>query len=249
MLYQHIWLLAKAAEQTFLSAIIHFPLAARSESSPEYHSCKVTLYFPNQTGVYGRFFLLAKKVGSKQAIHHVSCKSKDGSRQSDFPIKILTGLENWFSHTLDRPRLEDKIHAGVAPKIAKIIEIQLKNGDLVTLAGLLFWKDILHFERCVCSSFRWSHLNCFCQRDASPMFMCGNFDKENHEFFFCFFSPSLWLCAFNTYHWRLVVVTFRWVGSLSKLSALSEMGQSPSLFALRHRFHLATVEERVSKKN
>ena len=29
--------------------------------------------------------------------------------------------------------------------------------------------------------------------------------------------------------------TFRWVGSLSKLSALSEMGQSPSLFAPNHR--------------
>ena len=61
-------------------------------------------------------------------------------------------------------------------------------------------KDILHSTRgrairlCVClSSTRWSHLNCFCQRDASPMFMCGNFDKENHEFFFCFFpfSPAL----------------------------------------------------------
>ena len=61
--------------------------------------------------------------------------------------------------------------SGDAPKIAKIIEIQLKNGLLVTLAGLLLWKDILHFERCVCSSFRWSHLNCFCQCNAFHVYM------------------------------------------------------------------------------
>ena len=48
--------------------------------------------------------------GSKQAIHHsAELKSKDGSRQSDFSIKILTGLENWFSHTLERPTESDKI--------------------------------------------------------------------------------------------------------------------------------------------
>ena len=89
---------------------------------PFVYSSKVTPLLPKTWWILDMmrcaFFLHKEKSGtSKQAIHH-GYKSKDGSRQSDFSIKILTGLENWFSHTLGRPTESDKTVRG-AQKLPK----------------------------------------------------------------------------------------------------------------------------------
>ena len=129
-----------------------------------------------------------------------------------FHFPTLAGFQFLVCHF--SPQRHSSFHEGQSYQTLRLLEL-----------NAMIPSKLLLSTRCISHVYVWQ----FWQRESRILFLL---------FSILSCSRSLLLLTLITDESQAAKKTrgtFRWVGSLSKLSALSEMGQSPSLFAPNHR--------------